>query len=560
MPTVPPHKPYGPFARALGTGRRLLSGASVPAQRTGTSVLIAGIDQTDYLRFGSLTLKLNTFDFGLVNPITVPALGELLFLLEPAWDGQVVKVTTRSPVDGTVYVDVTATNTKTTVSATAPFALSDTPDEGTTYGYDDLVVTTTRTDSGDESRVSCRVYHAGLWPGMNVLLTSPTHGYVAQEFGVSDVTVTWPTDDLHPQYNVELGDATVSLGQWVARTIVVQDSSAVDVGNQNDVGLGSETDSYLWDGLADATFGGMTGGTNGRVVCVVNRSDTYILFLLHEHGGSQAANRFLLPDGTVDSFLDIRPGGAIFMVYDGSSSRWRLVEPQNSILPEPLFIGATDLKLNRLAAGALTIDSNSSVAETIVSFQSTSGQRNRIELKVGGDIDTRTTLYGDATEQSLWFGSGTDHDWQLARTATNVATLASGDSIEGDQWTPGYAEVTADQGSITTAVDLTNLSVAFTVISGHRIRITGQGGMRSTVATDAMDFMINEGGTQLSGRRFSANAVSQGNGVSVEVVVQPSAGAHTYKLRASRAVGTGTVTFEAGATYPGYILVEDIGV
>ena len=43
-------------------------------------------------------------------------------------------------------------------------------------------------------------------------------------------------------------------------------------------------------------------------------------------------------------------------------------------------------------------------------------------------------------------------------------------------------------------------------------------------------------------------------------VVAPTVGAHTYKLHAARAFGTGTHTMVASATSPAFILVEDMGV
>jgi hypothetical protein len=45
----------------------------------------------------------------------------------------------------------------------------------------------------------------------------------------------------------------------------------------------------------------------------------------------------------------------------------------------------------------------------------------------------------------------------------------------------------------------------------------------------------------------------------VVAVIQPSAGSHTYKLQAARAIGTGNVTLNASAVSPAFILAEDIG-
>lgn len=123
--------------------------------------------------------------------------------------------------------------------------------------------------------------------------------------------------------------------------------------------------------------------------------------------------------------------------------------------------------------------------------------------------------------------------------------------------TLGYAQVTANQTGITTAADLTSLSVPVTVGTGRRIKITGHCFQftRTAGTVTYIDFRIAEGATLLN--RTTLVCPNTYAGGSVEHVLSPSAGAHTYKLQA----GTdGTITAEAAATSPLFILVEDIGV
>ena len=127
--------------------------------------------------------------------------------------------------------------------------------------------------------------------------------------------------------------------------------------------------------------------------------------------------------------------------------------------------------------------------------------------------------------------------------------------------TSGYAQVTANQTGITTSVNLTGLTVTVTVGSGRRIRISGQGWFSSSVASDTGQLLIQEGATVLNGGQVVTPAgAGQLASTFVSAILQPSAGAHTYKLTAARAGGSGSMTFNAGATFPAYILVEDIGV
>lgn len=147
--------------------------------------------------------------------------------------------------------------------------------------------------------------------------------------------------------------------------------------------------------------------------------------------------------------------------------------------------------------------------------------------------------------------------------SSSSSTFVSGGSPTAAQvngWaqgTIGYAQATSNQGSITTGVDLTSLSVPVTLVAGRRIRITGSTYPSSTVTSDRVTMTINEGGTQLQ----EGSIVPTSSAIHIErsVVLTPSAGSHTYKLTMARSVGSGTVTSNASATFPAFILVEDIG-
>lgn len=119
-----------------------------------------------------------------------------------------------------------------------------------------------------------------------------------------------------------------------------------------------------------------------------------------------------------------------------------------------------------------------------------------------------------------------------------------------------YAEVTANQAPITTEVDITGLSVTVTVPAGRRIRISSALGLTSTVNDDVGFMRISEDATNLAFAQAKLNTNTEN--VFASVVLTPSSGAHTYKIRAARTSGTGNLTVGAAATNPAYILVEDI--
>jgi len=135
-------------------------------------------------------------------------------------------------------------------------------------------------------------------------------------------------------------------------------------------------------------------------------------------------------------------------------------------------------------------------------------------------------------------------------TATNLEKLAGG-------WL-GYNEATVNQGSITTVVDMTTLTVTVTVGPSRRIRIHGSAYPSGTTG-EVCRLYIMEGATQLQERDVAFGATSVPAGLEAFVVLTPTTGAHTYKLQMARVSGTNGITNNAGATLPSFVLCEDIG-
>lgn len=121
-----------------------------------------------------------------------------------------------------------------------------------------------------------------------------------------------------------------------------------------------------------------------------------------------------------------------------------------------------------------------------------------------------------------------------------------------------YAEATANQGSITTEVDLVGLTATVTVPAGRRIRIATKANFQSTIADDRAGLRIYEGATLLNEGTQTVRTANQDETIFTEAIITPSAGTHTYKLRGLRVTGTGTLTLTCGSTFPAFIVIEDI--
>lgn len=213
----------------------------------------AWLDLTGYIVHDSVTIKFNTLDFALIDPPALAVhLKEDVAVTDPSWTGGLASIETTDPTEqlGHLYVRVTATNTRSLPTDTAPFDLSETPANGTfnylledgsgkltledgtdfapgayltegplAYDYSNLAVRTQVNLTGPTTTLgSAKVYQPGLRPGNAFKLTSTNQGYSAAPFQVNQIIVTWPADAATPFYVVEFGDTPQTLAQWTQIT------------------------------------------------------------------------------------------------------------------------------------------------------------------------------------------------------------------------------------------------------------------------------------------------------------------------------------------------------
>lgn len=109
-------------------------------------------------------------------------------------------------------------------------------------------------------------------------------------------------------------------------------------------------------------------------------------------------------------------------------------------------------------------------------------------------------------------------------------------------------------------VDLPDLSVQVSVPAGRVLRVVGfVWAWAGPTAGEQADFLVREGNTQISKKRVVAATTNRAEGGSVEALIFPSAGPHTYKLSFQQITGTSDWRIEASSQGPAFILVEDIG-
>jgi hypothetical protein len=148
-----------------------------------------------------------------------------------------------------------------------------------------------------------------------------THASTGLQAGtIAHSVLTGLTNDEHTQYVLE---ATAGITGTLAVSGDITDTS---VGAQNDwapTGIGTAT-VVRWNGASAMTLSGITTGADGRVLLLMNvaTAAANTITLVHDLT-STAANRFYIPSAT--NYV-IPRFGAVLLVYDSTSSRWRVME------------------------------------------------------------------------------------------------------------------------------------------------------------------------------------------------------------------------------------------
>lgn len=313
----------------------------------------------------------------------------------------------------------------------------------------------------------------------------------------------------------------------------------------------ADTTMFLGNGTANGVRGGVVRHGDTSLAVSVNGSDQVTVqpgAAVIPAATGLGAHRTSLPAATAATGLTARNAtnpriDLIVIQMVSGAAVVRTVDGTPSSSPSAPALPASSIELARVTVppvggGAVTVDSTWRAYAT----------------GLGGTlyVETAARLPGSGNQKGQpAFALDTGRDYAWNGTAWVLLNVPGG--------TLGYAQVTENQGTITAAVDLTGLTVSVTAGASRRLLITAQGTFFSSVAGDFVGLFINEGATVLNQTTAHMGAAGSGQGITISAVITPTAGAHTYKLRASRAAGTGIAALQAAAAQPAYILVQDIG-
>lgn len=194
-------------------------------------------------------------------------------------------------------------------------------------------------------------------------------------------------------------------------TPLVQTSTVT--GTQNDFTINAGVTVLRWSGASNATFNGFTGGSDGRVLVIINAAASADLTIAPEAGASTAANRTLNWGGTTNLVLHpvaTNVNSNATLIYDNTTARWRLSTFVSQRIDQGFEWGGVsqfDSTLNTL--GVFTAQGN------IVSN--------------AGSINTFGQIRGGAIAPAALTGGATVNDWSpsgLADARTIFVNCPSG--------------------------------------------------------------------------------------------------------------------------------------
>jgi hypothetical protein len=158
--------------------------------------------------------------------------------------------------------------------------------------------------------------------------TGGTVAYVANKLSVFAATTS---AELAGVISDETGSGALVFASAPALTSPVVSGSVVNSSAVSPTAFSASSDNLAigdvfhvrvtTDNLGAQNLTGMTGGAQGRTVYISNIGATDNIVIKHD-ATSTEANRFYGPNS---ADVTLRPNGSVLAVYDGTSSRWRVM-------------------------------------------------------------------------------------------------------------------------------------------------------------------------------------------------------------------------------------------
>ena len=266
--------------------------------------------------------------------------------------------------------------------------------------------------------------------------------------------------------SLTVNGTTTASGNLIASGYIATQKSPdyVTTGTQNNVNLGPSS-LVRYAGSADSTFTGISGGTDGRIIHLMNAS-AYTVTITNQDASSTDENRVITPTG---ASIVIKPTTTAMMQYDSGASRWRILAVTLSgfsiiqggnALGTTETIGTTDAYgVNFITAGATRFSLDASLSTLTGNGATTLSSNNTLSLS-------------SASGSALSVLSGT----------TGTLTLDSGSTGAINLGTNANAKtVTIGNTTGATAVNINSGTGGITLLTGTTGALTLDSGSTGTV-------------------------------------------------------------------------------
>ncbi len=301
-------------------------------------------------------------------------------------------------------------------------------------------------------------------------------------------------------------------------------------GSQNDVNLGTGS-LFRYTGVSGATFTGIAGGTDGRILRIMNATSDQTLVITNEDANSLEENRVLTANGLN---LTVAPNAMVSLIYDFGASRWRVVALPVSTLHftqggnafgSAMNLGTTDANaLNLITGGAarfsLAADSATltGTGATSITTDSTLSLSSAAASALAITSGTTGTLTLDSgSTGAINLGTGSDSKTITVGNTTGTTALSLNGGSGGITLTTGTGLTTVNSTAITLAGNSTVLDMTGTGTLGlntttNRAITTGSGlftaGGDLTISGDDLFMATNTSGALLVADGLNFNPVT----------------------------------------------------
>lgn len=173
-----------------------------------------------------------------------------------------------------------------------------------------------------------------------------------------------------------------------AQVIFPGSQSSTVTGTQDDFALSANATRLVWTGASQVTFDGFAGGVDGRILIVENASaGPSTLTIASEAAGSTAVNR---ATGTANANIVVTGAGSqAILLYEGSTSRWRLIGLSSTTLSQGITLGSPVTMSGTISPTALSGSTND--------YAPTSGTTT---FAIRQDISSAATITGLSLAQA----------------------------------------------------------------------------------------------------------------------------------------------------------------